>query len=601
MRGSLKRSAAWTVVAVAGVAWPSPIIGPLDGVPFDGTLEAVGCGVLLPVLWWLTRAPVQSRLVRGLLVLLLTWKAVTTVAVQQQGLCAATFARQPLSGAVHTMRISEPHGALRSWDLRADLWEEMPRCTAILTRPLRAIEEFPAWFVNLTDHGFGPRDFVMAVRGFVTIDEPTSITVAVGPDIQMSGSIGHEPVERAVSLAAGTHPVDLSLQLRGDRWSFEPRAGDMPLWDAGLLTTAPPGALDRLVWRRAAFVTPLIVGALFVTLLALAVVTFRPGPWLAGWMAASSGVAVVMAGAPIGEWRRMFALILFASVALPVPTRLRNLRGAFLLLGVPWLAFFIASSMTLIGRFSTYSGDDWLAYQAAGYRIFMNGYWLEGGSLAFDYQPLYRWITGLLHLLFGDSSVGELYADAAWLLIGALLAFQVVRMVAGFRWGLLAGAMALATVAIGSPWYIIGRGLSEISAAGFAFLAIFFLLRARLGNLSWSAAAGAMAALMFFSRLNQLIWAVFLVAAVLPMRTQLHAWRIRARWLGSRPAVAGTYLTVFIAAVLLFMTRTWYTPVCFRCSTAPACGTTIPACGHGRCSTRPCGTKCCTVSRRWCG
>ena len=350
MRGSLKRSA-WTLALMAAVAWPSPIIGPLDGVPFDGTLEAVACGVLLPALWWLTGAPVQSRVVRGLLVLLLTWKAVTMVAVQQQGLCAATFARQPLTGTVHTMRISEPHGALRSWDLRADLWEEIPRCTAILTRPLRAIEEFPAWYVNLTDHRFGTRDFVMAVRGYVTIDEPTSISVAVGPDIQMSGSIGDGPADGAVSLGAGTHPIDLSLQLRGDRWSFEPRAGDTPLWDAGLLTIAPPAALDRLVWQRAAFVTPLIVGALFVVLVRLAAVRFRPGPWLAGWMVASSGVAIVMAGAPIGEWRRTFALMLLASVALPVRTRLRNLRGAFLLLGVPWLAFFIASSMTLIGRF----------------------------------------------------------------------------------------------------------------------------------------------------------------------------------------------------------------------------------------------------------
>jgi hypothetical protein len=74
-------------------------------------------------------------------------------------------------------------------------------------------------------------------------------------------------------------------------------------------------------------------------------------------------------------------------------------------------------------RIHAYSHDDWLAYQVAGYRIFMGGYWLEGGSTAFDYQPLYRWISGALHMVFGDSSAGEIVVDASALLTGALLAF----------------------------------------------------------------------------------------------------------------------------------------------------------------------------------
>ena len=49
--------------------------------------------------------------------------------------------------------------------------------------------------------------------------------------------------------------------------------------------------------------------------------------------------------------------------------------------------------------------------------------WLEGGSKMFDYQALYRWISGALHLVFGDSSVGETYVDASCLLAGSLLAF----------------------------------------------------------------------------------------------------------------------------------------------------------------------------------
>jgi len=40
----------------------------------------------------------------------------------------------------------------------------------------------------------------------------------------------------------------------------------------------------------------------------------------------------------------------------------------------------------------------------------MEGYWLHGGepTSTFWYQPLYRWTTGVLHLVFGDASVGDL-------------------------------------------------------------------------------------------------------------------------------------------------------------------------------------------------
>jgi hypothetical protein len=127
------------------------------------------------------------------------------------------------------------------------------------------------------------------------------------------------------------------------------------------------------------------------------------------------------------------------------------------MVGVPWLAYFVARSAVLIGHLSVYSWDDWLAYQVAGARIYMHGYWLEGGSRTFDYQALYRWISGALHMAFGDSSVGETYLDAACLLVGSLLAFSLVRPAGGFRAALLACAGTLATFTLGTPWYFVGR------------------------------------------------------------------------------------------------------------------------------------------------
>ena len=89
---------------------------------------------------------------------------------------------------------------------------------------------------------------------------------------------------------------------------------------------------------------------------------------------------------------------------------------------VPFLALIVVLGVPQAGLFTWYSsGDDWWMFQRYSYRIFMEGYWLEGGSLTFWFQPLYRWIAGALHLVFGDSSVGELYWDGLCMAAGGRL------------------------------------------------------------------------------------------------------------------------------------------------------------------------------------
>src|SRR5262249_44501279 len=206
---------------------------------------------------------------------------------------------------------------------------------------------------------------------------------------------------------------------------------------------------------------------------------YRSSPAILAWSATASAALAIAASTRV---ERFAPVLLVGAAFVPIAARFRNIRGAFLLAGVPWLAFFAARSLPHVGHFSPYSIDDWLAYQVAGYRIFMNGFWLEGGNKLFDYQPLYRWMTGALHLVFGDSSVGEVYWDATCLLLGALVCFALVKMRAGFRAGVIAAAATLATFTLGTVWYFLGRGLSEIAAAGWAFIAVNLLLRARLGR-----------------------------------------------------------------------------------------------------------------------
>lgn len=551
--------AMWSVLGVVAVLWPGRLVGPLDGAPLDGRLEAVVIGLVLPSLWWLDRRAVSAAWARAVIIALLAWKALGPAVLVQQGLCATTTAAAPLHGINQGIPIEEPFGALRSWDLRADLTAPQPACTAILTRPLPTQDAFPAWFLNVTDPMRVPREFTMRVRGSVVTNAPHTLDIAIDRDVTLTGRIDGAPFEGAsMPLAAGVHEFDLSLALTGNNWRFEPTLDGRPLWDAALVTTSPAGAVDRVAAAWGWLVPVILIGALVAGLVARLVTAMRPTLLTAAWVAIATGGAIVLALMPNEGLHRAAGLIGLGAVAVTVPARLRNLRGAFLLVGLPWLAFFATLSLRQVGHVSVYSPDDWLTYQVAGHRIYMQGYWLEGGNAVFDFQPFYRWMTGALHLVFGDSSVGEVYWDAACLLMGALLAFHFARTVAGFRWGIAAAAATLATFTLGTPWYFLGRGLSEIAAAGWAFLAIFFLLRAGRGRMVWAVSAAVMAVLMFYTRLNHLLFAGFLLAAGFSLRTPATVAAVSQAMGRLRRLPAMVFAGGFVAGVLFFMWRTWH-------------------------------------------
>lgn len=512
---------------MAAVLWPSRFIGPLDGAPLDASLEAIALGLALPWLFWLGRSAIHARTFRFSVAILLAWKIVTPLIATQQGFCANVRAPHPLNGTAFGSRIEEPHGALRSWDLRADLWDADPACTAIITRPLPTSADFPAWFVNITDQMLGNRDLTMHVTGVVTS-------------------------------SSGSTPIAAEIPLDREPWQFDPQIAGTSAFDAGLITVREPKSIDRVLAPFASAVAPLLCLVMFWSLIRVALRPLAEHSRVLAWVALGSAAAVALALAPLPALHRLVGLLMCGALLATVPAGKAKLEHAVWLLGAPWLAFFAATSFDSIGRFSAYSMDDWLAYQTAGYRIFMNGHWIEGGSTVFDFQALYRWITGALHLVFGDSSVGEIYWDASCLLIGALLAAEIVRARAGFRWGVAAAVLTLITVTIATPWYVIGRGLSEISAAGFGFLAIAALMRAERRGVRWAVLAGVFASLMFYARINHLLWAPCLVVMLLPLAIGSDVNSIRHAWRQVSIRSAAAYLAVFATAVAGFMARTYY-------------------------------------------
>jgi hypothetical protein len=539
-------TAIWTVALAAALLWPSRALSMFDGAPLDYRVQAIVIGLAVPMLWWVQRRFLHSRFARAVLGVLLLVKIADAALLTQQGLCARFSTGAPYSTNVLTIPIDEPLGVLRSWDVRGGWREETPACTAIVDRPYAEASAFPAWFVNITDFASPEkRKIVLDVSGYARVPQRGLFVIEAGEDMTVSGRIGSEDVASTsgtpmlAALDAGTHRIDLHATLTGDRWRLVPTWNGQDAFRTISLTANEPRSLERAA-TAFAVVENTLVALLIAGWIASIVFSYRASPALLAWCIAASAVLAVIGAS--GRFERFAVLLLAGAVLVPVAEPDRRLRGALLLVGVPWLALIAARSLPQIAHFTAYSNDDWLAYQAAGYRIFMGGFWLEGGSRVFDYQPLYRWITGALHLVFGDSSVGEAYWDALCLLLGSAVAFVLVDRTAGFRWAIAAAAATLATFWLGTIWYFVGRGLSEVSAAGWGFIAALVLLRNRASSARLGMLAGLFAVLMFYTRLNHLLFAVFLLAIMTPFAL--------------RPAVA--YLATFATGVALFAARTWW-------------------------------------------
>jgi len=131
--------------------------------------------------------------------------------------------------------------------------------------------------------------------------------------------------------------------------------------------------------------------------------------------------------------------------------------------------------------------------------------------------------------------------------------------VAGFRWALGAGILTLVTFTIGPAWYMLGRGLSEFSSAGFLYAAALLALRARGGYWPAAVGAGLLATLAYLTRLNNLPMALAVAAFALPVSiTTADAFRPSV-WLprASRPAALGV-LGGAALGLWLFTARTYY-------------------------------------------
>jgi hypothetical protein len=556
----------WGLAAAVALLWPSRIAGPFEGVPLDGAAEAVGIGVAFPVLLWMHPRFLATRFARACVIALLAWKMLLAVVFVQDGLCVRMTPSKPY--------VRNATGAPHSWDLRADWRSPDPACSAIMTRPYEEFSDFPAWFFNLPaadDSWPGPYDRPpgattgMTVTGYIHAPRAGVLRIAAGADVAATISVagrsvsGEQLGHEGIALDAGVEQILVDAMLTGDRWRLLPTWNGADLFARPMATVQRPSAFQIAVRPWVGWVSGALVIALSVTWLGSFILRIGNADLLAWAIGASSCIGFLAAtgDGTFGQWA---VIGLAAAALLRVPARVRNITGAFALIGIPWLTLVVVEFAPQIGHFTLYTaGDDFWTFQRYAYRIVMQGYWLEGGSVTFWFQPLYRWIAGALHLIFGDSSIGERYWDGTCVLLMAMFSFHVTKVFGGFRLGIVAAVMTLAVFTLGTTWVQLGRGLSEISSAGLMALAALVALRSRHRAWRPAIAAGLLGTLAFYTRLNNLPMAFALVVWGLPVRQPVRTI-FRPATLVARtswPTVAGVTLMLGLG-LLAFAWRTWY-------------------------------------------
>jgi hypothetical protein len=403
------------------------------------------------------------------------------------------------------------------------------------------------------------------VVGYVTVRDEGAFELLTTPRMDVALRVDGtriEPVEPShhrATLSPGTHMIQFEGTLLGKEWRVVPQWNGVAMGSMRfpLVTVEPPSRMDRAVLPAAGWLTTALIAALLMTWSFSACSRVRE-PHLIIWSAAASAAVALVAVYMPQQAPWYVVLVTALTPMLPVRRRLASTLGVFFLVIAPWLAYVGAANAHQAGTWTLYGiGNDNFQFQRFSYRIFMQHYWLEGGQTTFWNQPFFRWIAGALHMLFGDSSLGQAYWDAAGVSIIAVFAYRTVAVLRGFAWGLFAALIPLAMFLLGPSLEFVGFGLSEISSAAFIYLACFFVMRNR-GRRD-ALIAGVLVTLGFYTRLNNMPMAIAAATFVLPMTIGAGDWWRLGRWL---PLVQWRTVLV-IAAVLfaggmLFAWRTWH-------------------------------------------
>jgi hypothetical protein len=240
-------------------------------------------------------------------------------------------------------------------------------------------------------------------------------------------------------------------------------------------------------------------------------------------------------------------------------------QAVLLVLGPGVLSYFLELWSGQLASMSFYSlGDDWLTYQNFAREIFVNGDWAHLSRPVFHLQPLYRYMVGILHLVFGQSPLAQNLLDV-WAMLGAGALIAAVGCKMKLSPMVLAlGVWLYFSVELGTNLHThLGRGLQEHVAMLFMMLTAWAAAKSalKIARPAWKSLAGAglLAALAYWLRQDHLGVLAGLGLLALPHSrgAAVSAWReLVAGAYNWRRSLLG-FWAVLAMAVLAVALRNW--------------------------------------------
>jgi hypothetical protein len=575
-------------------ALPAGVEAWFDGLPWSGALEIYCLAAALPFLILVRSGFMRRRgavlALAGLLFVKL-WLAVLA----------------PAAGWDLWVYASPQHRDQQKWERTYQtLWHG--GVSAVWDRPYGDWKQFPAEWMNRWGKQKRRHLWLGAsLSGWARIPSGHSLVIlaqdAKNASFQASDSQGRKwPLPLASSLeqarkAPRLPPPSGAVQVRGrlefsghGKWTLipyllTPDGRLRPAFGAGVLWRHQEGATASAAWSWALWCAARITDLGLLAFLAawalaglarlrrtgyLTVTTAAAGltaliiPHLLPplpWGPLQDGTGVLPLAVGICLPLAIFSVLAFRPALGSRLAGLSLLRLVLFVFGPAVIAFFCLLWWPQVGATHLYSlGDDWLVYQNYARQIVLQGDWPHRSQPVFIYQPLYRYVVGLLHAFFGQSALAQHLLDA-WAIVGAAAITarlaQGLGVVPGFALG--GSLLYLGACLAGGFRHHIGRSMSEHTGMLCMMLAIFLASRAgpRIGS---ALKPGLLAALAFWLRMDHLgaLAAGGTMAIAATGGRLISVWR---EWLGrfwERRWWLGVYWLFLAAALVLVVLRNWH-------------------------------------------
>jgi hypothetical protein len=543
-----------SIVLALGLALvvPSINVARFDGLPLDSAPEAIALAALVP---FLVSASMREALVCGLR----RWKrwaprtlVATGVAVifTKLGLLAAGSDRG-FVGCYSSPWVPAPQRCDRSYEnwLRRDdgatrvdahidfgpsdesVGELVPD-TANVHHTGVAASDWNLSFAN--DSRFNRTDPVgnarherlplkIAWRGTVSVPHDGAVrvqyvgagVVTIGPtEVQLPRSVRRRTV--VARAPPGNEPLEATFFF-ADPAPVAAKAARLPYGELRLLggggqpmAAAPPSGAERV----AAGAVDVALVASFLVLVTVLVAALGRSAWLLGGLAMLAGLSTTLSSSA-GESAFMALAAVLAVIVVWRPPRrpiLWAYAGLLILNGVRLLSD-VSDLHAVLYRSP---GTDWLTYESFA-RDLVLGRSLEAGEAVFYYQPGWRYVLGVLHLLLGD---GEVLVTIGLMLalslsFAALISWHRGRGPSARAMAVMAiaGGLLLAVLNSGTVLSLVLQGTSEVPTWALLPLAVAApQLRIRRPG-PWIGSAAA-AALTWVVRPNQALGAGVILGAI---------------------------------------------------------------------------------------